>query len=443
MKGLYDMKATFIGPDGWPATQASSHQFAITISPSNNSRGSLLAALLALSLLTPLTLAATASAAAPDFLLQIPADSTVFGSGAGQLNNPRGMVANPDTGHLYVAEHENGRISEFTAWGAFVKAWGWDVAPEGAPGDTPADQLEVCATSCQAGIEGSGTGQFNRVTGITLDSSGDIHVYDRNNRRVQKFSPSGQFLLMFGGEVNQGPNHPGNVCTAQHITEGDTCGAGTAGTAAGQFFAGDGNYLTYNPQTDSIFVGDVDRIQEFSTDGSFEGKIDFEGSIGTFDGKSVSALASDPVSGDLYLALSGAEGVHRLDPATGELLDTLEVASPQALAVDVDGNVYAVDADPNNNNVAEAEVLGFDASGKPIAGMEDGDLFAKPPDKTSFEQDFLLGLATNVIGPGSDEPGDLYIGFVSSGFAAYLNAYGPPPIDFEPPPPAPPEIKAQ
>jgi len=51
------------------------------------------------------------------------------GSGAGQLRNPSGIATDPVTGHVYTAEEGNKRISEFTAWGNFVKAFGWDVAP--------------------------------------------------------------------------------------------------------------------------------------------------------------------------------------------------------------------------------------------------------------------------------------------------------------------------
>ncbi|HWM62729.1 MAG TPA: hypothetical protein VNP96_01915 [Solirubrobacterales bacterium] len=126
------------------------------------------------------------------------------GSGAGQTNQPRGIVANPDNGHLYVAEQENYRISEFSAWGTFVRAWGWDVAPEGAAGDTPSDQFEICTATCKAGASGPGAGQLFRPQGVALDSSGNVYVTDWNNLRVQKFSPTGQFLAAFGGDVVTG-----------------------------------------------------------------------------------------------------------------------------------------------------------------------------------------------------------------------------------------------
>jgi hypothetical protein len=54
------------------------------------------------------------------------------GTGAGQLKLPAGVTASPVDGHVFVVDYGNKRIDEFTAWGEFVKAFGWDVAPGGA-----------------------------------------------------------------------------------------------------------------------------------------------------------------------------------------------------------------------------------------------------------------------------------------------------------------------
>ncbi len=51
------------------------------------------------------------------------------GQGAGQLSFPEGIALDPVTGHVYVVEPGGSRVSEFTPWGNFVKAFGWDVAP--------------------------------------------------------------------------------------------------------------------------------------------------------------------------------------------------------------------------------------------------------------------------------------------------------------------------
>ena len=132
-----------------------------------------------------------AAAGGPEFLVQF----GVTGTGAGQTVNPRGVATDPTTGHVYVAEFGNRRISEFTAWGQFVKAFGWGVAD----GTTAA--LQTCTTTCFKGLNGSGAGQLGgeSALGVAVDGSGNVYVVDRGNRRVQKFDSSGNFLLMFGG----------------------------------------------------------------------------------------------------------------------------------------------------------------------------------------------------------------------------------------------------
>ncbi len=398
--------------------------------------------------------ASVVSAAAPEFLLQIPADSVAPGPGVGETDNPRGMATNPETGHLYVSDLTNARIDEFTAWGVFVKAWGWDVAPDGAPGDTVADQLEVCTSSCQAGERGTGTGQFGFIKGITVDGAGDVYVHESNTEgedsfRVQKFDDAGNFLLTFGGDVNRTKVEEGaplaqrNLCP---VAPGDVCQAGVPGTADGQFSnTSVGNYVDYNPVSNTIFVGDKDRIQEFGLNGAFLADIDFDvpGELEAFDGESVEALAADPPSGDLYVAFNGTADVYRLDRTSGEILDDpLTVQLPTALAVDVVGGVYVVNNGGRTLFGGKTEVLGFDAAGEPVEGMEAEDGFAAPPSEKS-DTPQIHGVATNVLGPGSEEPGDVYVNYFNSGSRSYVKAYGPAPIAFEDPPTVPPEIKAQ
>jgi hypothetical protein len=68
------------------------------------------------------------------------------GGGAGQFNSPFGVAVGP-TGDVYVADTYNNRIDEFSAAGAFIKAYGWGVR-DGA------SQFETCTSSCMAGHGG-------------------------------------------------------------------------------------------------------------------------------------------------------------------------------------------------------------------------------------------------------------------------------------------------
>jgi DNA-binding beta-propeller fold protein YncE len=85
---------------------------------------------LALALLGGLAVAQPARAAAITDAEELTRFGSV-GSAAGQLRGPLGVATDPTTGHVLVVDGDNNRISEFTPWGGFVKAFGWDVAPGG------------------------------------------------------------------------------------------------------------------------------------------------------------------------------------------------------------------------------------------------------------------------------------------------------------------------
>lgn len=74
-------------------------------------------------------------------------------------------------GTILVADgYRNTRIARFSADGRFLGQWG-----------TP----------------GKGPGQFNTPHGIAIDAAGKVYVADRNNDRVQVFSPEGQLLAIW------------------------------------------------------------------------------------------------------------------------------------------------------------------------------------------------------------------------------------------------------
>jgi RHS repeat-associated protein len=116
------------------------------------------------------------------------------GSGAGQLNGPRG-VALDGKGHVWVVDRANNRIEEFSEAGSFIEAIGWGVS-------NGESKLQVCTASCGAGISGSGNGQFSNPWGIAIDAKGNLWVADTNNQRVQEFNEKGEFLQKFGTKAS-------------------------------------------------------------------------------------------------------------------------------------------------------------------------------------------------------------------------------------------------
>ncbi len=64
---------------------------------------------------------------------------------------------------MYVTDSDNNRIQKFDSNGNFITKWG---------------------------SEGLANGQFQEISSIAVDSSGNVYVADSNNHRVQVFSPS-------------------------------------------------------------------------------------------------------------------------------------------------------------------------------------------------------------------------------------------------------------
>jgi DNA-binding beta-propeller fold protein YncE len=96
---------------------------------------------------------------------------------AGPFNHPTEMIAHPN-GDIYVTDgYRNARVHRFTKDGRLVKSWG-------APGHGP--------------------GQFHLPHSIAFDPDGKLYVADRANKRIQIFSPDGDFLGQWTGMG--GPN---------------------------------------------------------------------------------------------------------------------------------------------------------------------------------------------------------------------------------------------
>ena len=374
-----------------------------------------------LALLAPGAAFATTSAAAtpPQFLGQFPsAGEEAPGTEAGKLDNPRGVAASPDGKRVYVMDLGNSRVDVFDPWGQFIEAFGWGVRDSSA-------ELQSCTaqTDCQRGVPGTGAGQFSADLGglgIAADSKGDVFVVDLSNHRVEKFTSTGEFLLMFGGEVNKTTHE--NICTAEQLEGGDVCGTGTTGSGNGQFEPwAVGNAIAVGTG-DLVYVGDRERIQKFDSNGNYLGSV-------PVPGETVKSLALDS-SGSFYVTyemnnISEVQhDVHKLS-STGAEECAAKVLYPWALATGPNSELYVA---TEGVEVGRQRVLEFNSACAETASFGEG-----------ANNVWFSGLGTNFIG-------DLYVTSFNNGApgpeASFVTAYGPPPA-FAPPPKAPPQIADQ
>ncbi|MFW6150441.1 MAG: peptidyl-alpha-hydroxyglycine alpha-amidating lyase family protein [Chloroflexota bacterium] len=92
--------------------------------------------------------------------------------GAGPFNRPTGVAVAP-SGEIYVSDgYGNARVHKFAPEGAILLSWG---------------------------EPGSGPGQFLLPHDVALDGGGRVWVCDRENNRVQIFSPYGSYIDQWTG----------------------------------------------------------------------------------------------------------------------------------------------------------------------------------------------------------------------------------------------------
>ncbi len=227
------------------------------------------------------------------------------------FRDPWGIAVNKTTGNVYVSDPGNNRVEELNSSGGFVRAFGWGVSP----GGTSKNEFQDCAEYCEAGIAGSGAGQFNWPQGVAVDAGGNVWVAEYNNNRLQEFDAEGKYLATYGSVGTGGGQFEGPMDIAfsgsnlfvtdqnnnrvQELTNtggfteaigwgvsnGEAklqvctsgCRAGVSGSGNGQFNAPRG--LAVDAAGD-LYVSEINnnRVQELSAAGAFLTKFGSEGS---------------------------------------------------------------------------------------------------------------------------------------------------------------------
>jgi hypothetical protein len=117
---------------------------------------------------------------------------------------------------------------------------------------------------CQTGSPSSIAGGFEYAEAVAGAPNGNVYVADAGNARVQELTAAGEFILMFGKEVDKSTGE--DVCTA---ASKDLCGAGVPGAAPGQLARP--SSIAVDPASGDVYVLDAvnTRIEKFTAAGEF------------------------------------------------------------------------------------------------------------------------------------------------------------------------------
>jgi NHL repeat len=294
------------------------------------------------------------------------------GSGAGQVSSPAGVTVDSVTHDVYVADTGNFRVDEFSSSGTFLRAWGWGVA-DGLPA------FESCTLSCQAGLSGSGAGQFTSPVFVAVDNSGgvsagDVYVGDTGDNLVSKFDSSGNLVAGWGS----GGRLDGSTTTAKSF-----------GRLAGVAVDGAGRLMVINENESNKLMF------EFAQDGTFS--TEFEAARGT----GPYGLAVD-ATGDIF-KVNGDTSVEELTGSGSDVGQVTSSKSTTGIAVDpLTGDLYADEG-------GHIEQYVFSGLGE-VSEPDGSACVVKPESGCGATDSFGTGSLTGGTGIGVDPAsGSLYV----------------------------------
>ena len=179
--------------------------------------------------------------------------------------------------------------------------------------------------TCQPGTASAVPGGFELPTGVAAAAEGGSNVYvaDLVNRRIQELTDTGEFVLMFGQEVNATKDAtPGatavekDICTAASKS---VCKAGTIGAGAGAL-----DYpqsVAVDSVTGNIYVAEYvnHRVDEYTADGQFLLAIGKDVNA-TTGGNICTAASGDVCQAGVEAPESTEGGAFNYHPYSGDLL---------------------------------------------------------------------------------------------------------------------------
>lgn len=169
-----------------------------------------------------------------------------FGYSDGRFNKPRAITIDAKD-QLYIVDM-TARIQVFDLDGNFLRTWQTPASENGRPTGLSVDrQGRICVADTHyfrvlfyepdgtllsdktiGGTSGSGPGEFNFVTDVVDDSAGNYYIAEYGEYdRIQKFSPTGEFLMQWGshGDGPQQFMRPQSLAIDEldHLWVADAC----------------------------------------------------------------------------------------------------------------------------------------------------------------------------------------------------------------------------
>jgi DNA-binding beta-propeller fold protein YncE len=150
------------------------------------------------------------------------AGQVVASWGEGQFKTPHGICLDADE-NLYLVDSGNHTLKKFSRDGELLQVWGTEDAlgvdgrPFGGPTDaavSPSGEVYISDGYKNArvhkfsaegelllswGEPGDGPGQFHLPHSVWVDKREQVYVADRENHRIQIFSPQGEYLTQWTG----------------------------------------------------------------------------------------------------------------------------------------------------------------------------------------------------------------------------------------------------
>jgi hypothetical protein len=256
---------------------------------------------------------------------------------AGALGNPNGVAIDHVSGDVYVADIANNVVDKFDASGTYLSQITGTVTPAGFfafanpaavavdnsggvdashvyvvdQGNDVVDEFDSTGAYVSQ-LTGTPSGPFAGVSGVDVDGSGNVWVYESSNS-VDEFDSSGVFVTQFSTGAGTDPGFAVDsidrtyaVNSVHRPVQYDSPTAAVPGARLGRLDLGPTNSLAVDRSNDTVYVDDGSHIALYDasrtlkeTFGSSELTDSGQGGVGV--DASGDAYVANPSDGKVYI----------------------------------------------------------------------------------------------------------------------------------------------